>query len=64
MTFFLISIALVERNYAIYDKELLVIIRYFKEWSPELRSLGEDSILVLIDYKALEYFILIKKLTR
>jgi RNase H-like domain found in reverse transcriptase len=58
------SIALVERNYAIYDKELLAIIRYFKEWSPELRLLGEDPVLVLIDHKALEYFILIKKLTR
>jgi RNase H-like domain found in reverse transcriptase len=62
MTFFLISIALVERNYIIYNKELLAIIRYFKEWSPELRLLEEDPILIFIDYKTLEYFILIKKL--
>jgi RNase H-like domain found in reverse transcriptase len=58
------SITLVERNYAIYNKELLIIIRYFKEWSPELHLLGEDPVLVLIDHKALKYFILIKKLTR
>jgi RNase H-like domain found in reverse transcriptase len=64
VAFFLTSITLVERNYAIYNKELLAIIRYFKEWSSELRLLGEDPILVLIDYKALKYFILIKKLTR
>jgi hypothetical protein len=58
------SITLVECNYAIYDKELLIIIRYFEEWSLELRLLGEDSILILINHKTLEYFMLIKKLTR
>jgi RNase H-like domain found in reverse transcriptase len=64
VAFFLTSITLIERNYAIYNKELLAIIRYFEEWSSELRLLGEDPILVLIDHKALKYFILIKKLTR
>ena len=55
--------AIVERNYAIYDKDLLAIIYYFKEWSLELYLLREDLIKMLIDYKALEYFMLIKKLT-
>jgi RNase H-like domain found in reverse transcriptase len=64
MTFFLTSIALIERNYAIYNKELLIIIHYFEEWSLKLYLLEEDSILVLIDYKTLEYFMLIKKLIR
>jgi RNase H-like domain found in reverse transcriptase len=58
------SITLAERNYAIYNKELLIIIHYFKEWSLELRLLEEDTILILIDHKTLEYFMLIKKLTR
>ena len=53
-----------ERNYIIYDKELLTIIYYFKKWSLELYLLKNDLIKVLIDYKTLEYFILIKKLTR
>jgi RNase H-like domain found in reverse transcriptase len=59
-----ISMAPAERNYAIYDKELLAIIRCFEEWSPELRSLGEDPVKVLTDQKALEYFMSTKKLTR
>ena len=64
MAYFSISIIAAEHNYAIYDKELLAIIRYFKEWSLELYLLREDLIKVLIDHKALEYFMLIKKLTR
>ena len=64
MAYFSISMAAAERNYAIYDKELLAIIRYFKEWSLELCSLREDPVKVLIDHKALEYFMSTKKLTR
>ena len=62
MAYFSMSIIAVERNYAIYDKELLAIIYSFKKWSLELYSLREDFIKVLIDYKALEYFMLAKKL--
>jgi hypothetical protein len=62
MAYFSISIVLAERNYAIYNKELLAIIYCFKEWFLELRLLEEDSVKVLTDYKALEYFMLTKKL--
>ena len=45
-----------EGNYEIYDKELLVIIRYLKAWDMELRSVfkGFD---IITDYKNIEYFI-------
>ena len=31
-----------ECNYDIYDKELLAIIRAFKEWRPELKEAAEQ----------------------
>ena len=45
-----------ESNYEIYDKELLVIIRYLKVWDTELRSVfkGFD---IITDHKNIEYFI-------
>ncbi|CUA73094.1 Transposon Ty3-G Gag-Pol polyprotein [Rhizoctonia solani] len=49
------SLSPAEKNYQIFDKELLAIIRAFKEW----RHLLEDSelpIQVLTDHKNLEYF--------
>jgi hypothetical protein len=51
----------VEYNYEIYDKELLVIIRCLEEWDVELR--GVDKFEILINYKNLEYFIIVQKLT-
>ena len=51
-----------ECNYEIYDKELLAIIRCFKEWKPELESTGLP-VKVLTDHKRLEYFMTTKKLT-
>ena len=54
MTYFSISMIAAERNYAIYNKELLAVIHYFKEWSLELYLLRENLIKVLIDYKGLE----------
>ncbi len=42
-----------ERNYAIYDKELLAIIRCFEDWRPELLN---QEIKVLTSHKALEFF--------
>ena len=51
-----------ECHYKIYDKELLAIIWYFKEWRPELKSTGLP-VKVLTDYKRLEYFMTTKKLT-
>jgi hypothetical protein len=50
-------------NYEIYDKELLAIIRCFKEWRPDLK--GTNLLVqVLTDYKSLEYFMTTKRLTR
>ena len=51
-----------ECNYEIYDKELLAIIRCFKEWRPELEGTAMP-VKVLTDHKGLEYFMTTKKLT-
>ena len=52
-----------ECNYEIYDKELLAIIRCFKQWRPELES-TELPVKIFTDHKSLEYFMTTKKLTR
>ena len=46
----------VKSNYEIYNKELLVIIRYLKAWDTELRSIfkGFD---IITDHKNIKYFI-------
>jgi len=50
-------------NYEIYNKELLAIIESFELWHTDLE--GTDlPVQVLTDYKSLEYFTTIKKLTR
>ena len=48
-------------NYKIYNKELLAIIKYFKQWCLELKGLL-FLIYILTDYKNLQYFITIKQL--
>ncbi|KAH0607354.1 uncharacterized protein H6S33_002388 [Morchella sextelata] len=52
-----------ECNYEIYDKELLVIIRSFEEWRPELEE-AVHPITVISDHKNLEYFMSTKQLNR
>jgi hypothetical protein len=52
-----------ECNYEIYNKELLVVIRVFEEWRPELED-TEHKISVITNYKNLEYFITTKQLSR
>ena len=49
-------------NYEIYDKELLAIIRYFKQWQPKLEGI-KFLIKVFNNYKNLQYFITIKQLS-
>ncbi len=52
----------VECNYKIYDKKFMIIVCIFEEWCSKL----EDSIYsvkMIIDYKNLEYFMLIKQLS-
>ena len=46
-------------NYKIYNKELLAIIKYFKQWQPKLKGTG-FLIKVFSDYKNLQYFPTIK----
>jgi hypothetical protein len=54
-----------QRNYDIYDKELLAIVETFKEHRAELTSVNDDKriIKVLCDYKNLEYFMTTKVLS-
>lgn len=49
-----------ERNYDIYDKELLAIMKTLKEFRAELMSV--ENMLVLTDHKNLEYFTTTKML--
>ncbi len=52
-----------ECNYMIYDKELLVIVKSFETWRPELID-AEKDIKVLTNHRNLEYFIITKNLNR
>ena len=53
----------VERNYDIYDKELLAIIKSFEEYRSELISYDSTNpVIVLYNYKNLEYFTITKRL--
>ena len=63
MVYYLKTIATPELNYKIYNKELLVIIKVFKEWQAKLKGLQRSNkFSIYINYKILEYFIIIKKL--
>ena len=44
-----------ELNYNIYDKEMVVIVEAFKEWSHFLRGTGH-RVVVYMDHKNLKYF--------
>jgi RNase H-like domain found in reverse transcriptase len=54
--------ALAEYNYEIYNKELLAIIRALEQWRAELEGL-QSQIQILIDHRALEYFMIKRQLT-
>ena len=45
----------VERNYEIYDKEMLAIIKVFEEWLHYLKG-AQETIEVLMDHQNLTYF--------
>ena len=55
------NLILIECNYEIYDKKLLIIIRCLEHWRFELESIDE-SIKILIDHKSLKIFMNSKKL--
>ena len=52
-----------ERNYEIYDRELLAIIRALEEWRHYIQGSTHTSI-ILSDHKNLTYYREAKKLTR
>ena len=62
MIFYNKSLNLVEINYHIYDKELLIIIRCFEHWRPEL-VYTELPIQIFIDHQTLKIFMKNKQLT-
>jgi transposase InsO family protein len=65
VAYFSKSMAPAERNYAIYDKELLAIVQCFEEWRPELMTALPDlPVKVLTDHQALIYFMKTQKLSR
>ena len=59
IVYFLKRLSPAKYNYKIYNKELLAIIKYFKQWWPKLKGTG-FLIKVLNNYKNLQYFITIK----
>ena len=50
-----------ELNYKIHDKELLVIVKAFKQWKSYLKE-SKNSIQVYTDHKNLVYFTITKVL--
>ena len=63
IAFYSKSLNVVERNYKIHDKEMLAIIRSFKEWHHFLEG-ARHQFEVWTDHKNLEYFCTAKKLNR
>ena len=63
MTFYSKNLLLVECNYEIYDKKLLVIVRCLKHWRLDLKT-TEILIEIFTDHKNLKYFMINKELTR
>ena len=55
MVFYNKNLISIECNYQIYDKKLLVIIRYLKYWRPELKCI-DISIKIFTNYKDFIYF--------
>ena len=63
MAYYSKTMAILEVNYKIHDKELLAIIKALEEQRAELEGLQRsDRFSIYTDYKALEYFIIMKKL--
>ena len=65
ITYLFQNLNFTQKNYIIYNKEILAIIRYFKEWQPKFLSVSENRlILIIINYKIFKYFMIIKQLNR
>jgi len=63
VVFYSKSLSSVERNYEIYDKEILAIIRALEEWRHFLEGVTHP-VEIWTDHKNLEYFMTAKKLNR
>jgi len=61
IAFYSKSLSSVERNYKIYDKEMLAIIRALEEWRHFLEG-ATHPVEIWTDHKNLEYFMTAKKL--
>ena len=59
ISYFLKTIAPIELNYLIYNKEILAIVRALRQWRAELLGTS-TTIKVLTDYCSLEYFMSLK----
>jgi len=57
------SLNKIERNYGIYDKEMLVVIRRLENWRHLLEG-TKYKFKVWADYKNLEYFMKAQKLNQ
>ena len=57
------SLSKTERNYKIYNKEILAVIRGLENWKHLLEGI-KFKFKVWTDYKDLEYFIKVQKLNR
>jgi len=63
VAFYSKSLALVEQNYEIHDKEMLTIIHALEEWRHFLEG-AQYLVEIWTDHKNLEYFMTAKKLNR
>ena len=63
VTFLSQKLTSAELNYKIYNKELFIIIKCFKQWHLKLKE-SLFLIYMLTDHKNLQYFITIKQLTQ
>ena len=64
VAFLLKSLSETERNYEIYNKEMLAIIRALEEWRHFLKGASSHKFDIWTDHKNLEYFMSAKKLNR
>jgi len=63
IVFYSKSLSSMERNYEIYDKEMLAIICVLEEWRHFLEE-ATHPVEIWTDHKNLEYFMMAKKLNR
>jgi len=63
VAFFLKSLNETEKNYEIYDKKMLVVIRGLKNWRHLLES-THFKFKICPDHKNLEYFMKVQKLNQ